>query len=304
MRTHYDNLKVSQDAPVEVIQAAYRTLAKKYHPDINNNTPEAVRIMQIINASYEVLIDPMKRKEHDRWIMKETWRERAEATLERNSKTNTNVQEPVKTTKERKPKSLMTIMGIIFSPLFFMLRTISGLCVIGIIAYAIIHNLNEAGTSSNKTVAVNNTSPLKPERLIRNNDVCDPSVQQQQWPTIPTVLSEKDRRNGLSSLRLDNTQNNVGLKVRLTLDNAYINTDFVREVFIPAGSQIILENIPSGTYRVKTKNIKNGCAQISESINMIERKTSTGTEYSDNSLTFYPVINGNTHFLSLPASQF
>ena len=35
MRTHYDNLKVSKDAPVEGIQAAYRTLAKKYHPDIN-----------------------------------------------------------------------------------------------------------------------------------------------------------------------------------------------------------------------------------------------------------------------------
>ncbi|HHC1001781.1 TPA: J domain-containing protein [Klebsiella pneumoniae] len=61
MRTHYDNLKVSKDAPVEVIQAAYRTLAKKYHPDINKNNPEAVRIMQIINASYEVLIDPLKR---------------------------------------------------------------------------------------------------------------------------------------------------------------------------------------------------------------------------------------------------
>ncbi|HGX4543273.1 MULTISPECIES: J domain-containing protein [Klebsiella] len=66
MRTHYDNLKVSKDAPVEVIQAAYRTLAKKYHPDINKNNPEAVRIMQIINASYEVLINPLKRKEHDR----------------------------------------------------------------------------------------------------------------------------------------------------------------------------------------------------------------------------------------------
>ena len=65
MRTHYDNLKVSKDAPVEVIQAAYRTLAKKYHPDINKNNPEAARIMQIINASYEVLIDPLKRKEHD-----------------------------------------------------------------------------------------------------------------------------------------------------------------------------------------------------------------------------------------------
>lgn len=72
MRTHYDNLKISQDAPVEVIQAAYRTLTKKYHPDVNKNNPEAVRIMQIINTSYNILIDLIKRKEHVRWIMKET----------------------------------------------------------------------------------------------------------------------------------------------------------------------------------------------------------------------------------------
>lgn len=73
MRTHYDNLKVSMDAPIEVIQAAYRTLAKKYHPDINKDNPEAARIMQIINAAYEVLSDPMKRAEHDAWSGKENW---------------------------------------------------------------------------------------------------------------------------------------------------------------------------------------------------------------------------------------
>ncbi|HCZ9102102.1 TPA: J domain-containing protein [Klebsiella michiganensis] len=304
MRTHYDNLKVSKDAPVEVIQAAYRTLAKKYHPDINKNNPEAVRIMQIINTSYEVLIDPLKRKEHDRWIIKETWKERAEATLAQNSETNTNVQAPVKTTTKRKTKSLLTIMGIILFPLFSMFRSFAGLCVIGFIAYAIINNLNVGGTSSNKTETVNNTSPLKQDPLTNNNDICDSSVQQQQWPTFPTVLSEKDRRSGLSSLRLDNTQNNEGLRVRLTLDNAYVKNDFIREVFVPAGSQMTLEHVPSGIYRVKTQNIKNGCAQISEPINMIERQTSTGIEYSDNSLTFYPVVNGNTHFLSLSASQF
>ncbi|WP_072009587.1 J domain-containing protein [Raoultella planticola] len=304
MRTHYDNLKVSKDAPVEVIQAAYRTLAKKYHPDINKNNPEAVRIMQIINASYEVLIDPLKRKEHDSWIIKETWREKAEATIARESETNINVNTPIERTTGRKPKSLMTIIGVIFSRLFFMFRTIAGLCVIGIIAYAIINNINEGDASLNKTDTGRNSSPLKPERVNNNNGICDSSVQQLLWPTIPTVLSEKDRRNGLSSLRLDNTQNNEGLRVRLTLDNAYIKTDFVREVFVPAGSQITLEQVPSGIYRVKTQNVKNGCVQISEPINVIERQTSTGTEYSDNSLTFYSVINGNTHFLSLAASQF
>jgi DnaJ domain len=67
LHTHYDNLKVARDAPPEVIRAAYRTLAQKYHPDYNPN-PDAVRIMKIINESYAILSDPDKRKEHDLWI--------------------------------------------------------------------------------------------------------------------------------------------------------------------------------------------------------------------------------------------
>ena len=67
-RTHYDNLKVSRDAPVEVIQAAYRSLARKYHPDTNGGTTDAGAIMRIINGSYEVLSDPVRRAEHDQWI--------------------------------------------------------------------------------------------------------------------------------------------------------------------------------------------------------------------------------------------
>lgn len=67
-RTHYDNLKVSRDAPIEVIQAAYRSLARKYHPDRNTGTAEGEAIMKVINASYEVLSDPAKRAKHDEWI--------------------------------------------------------------------------------------------------------------------------------------------------------------------------------------------------------------------------------------------
>jgi curved DNA-binding protein CbpA len=67
-RTHYDNLKVSRDAPIEVIQAAYRSLARKYHPDTNGNHPKSEAIMKAINASYEVLSDPVRRAKHDEWI--------------------------------------------------------------------------------------------------------------------------------------------------------------------------------------------------------------------------------------------
>lgn len=69
-RTHYDNLKVSQDAPFEVIKAAYRSLIQKHHPDRNGDDPESHRILSIINQSYEVLSDPEARKQHDEWIAK------------------------------------------------------------------------------------------------------------------------------------------------------------------------------------------------------------------------------------------
>ena len=80
-QTHYDNLKVSQDAPYEIIQAAYRTLAKKYHPDLNKQDPECARIMKIINESYVVLSDPEKRRQHDSWITKEKCKRAARTVL-------------------------------------------------------------------------------------------------------------------------------------------------------------------------------------------------------------------------------
>ncbi len=67
-RTHYDNLKVSRDAPPEVIRSAYKALANKYHPDRNHGSERAVKAMQAINTSFEVLNDPVRRKAHDEWI--------------------------------------------------------------------------------------------------------------------------------------------------------------------------------------------------------------------------------------------
>ncbi len=66
--THYDNLKVARDAPQEVIRAAYKALSQRYHPDKNPGNAEAARIMRLVNTSYEVLIDPEKRRAHDAWI--------------------------------------------------------------------------------------------------------------------------------------------------------------------------------------------------------------------------------------------
>ncbi|MGO4761940.1 J domain-containing protein [Cupriavidus sp. 2KB_3] len=76
MHTHYDNLKVSRDAPQEVIRAAYKSLSQKYHPDRHADGEEANRIMRLLNVAYDVLSDPGRRAEHDQWIVEQ---ERIEA---------------------------------------------------------------------------------------------------------------------------------------------------------------------------------------------------------------------------------
>ena len=61
----YKVLQVDPEAEDEVIAAAYRRLARKYHPDTAAGA-EAVGRMQGINAAWEVLGDPRRRAAHDR----------------------------------------------------------------------------------------------------------------------------------------------------------------------------------------------------------------------------------------------
>jgi curved DNA-binding protein CbpA len=68
VHTHYDNLKVTRNAPPEVIRAAYKSLSQKFHPDRNPENPNATRTFQLISQAYEVLSDPLKRRDHDNWI--------------------------------------------------------------------------------------------------------------------------------------------------------------------------------------------------------------------------------------------
>ncbi len=65
MSTHYESLHVNEDAPEEVIRAAYRALSLKHHPDKTGDRPHSQRRMQVINDAYAVLSDSVKRADYD-----------------------------------------------------------------------------------------------------------------------------------------------------------------------------------------------------------------------------------------------
>ena len=67
-KNYYEILGVNQKASQEEIRAAYRKLARQYHPDLHQNSKEAEERFKEINKAYQTLIDPERRKKYDREI--------------------------------------------------------------------------------------------------------------------------------------------------------------------------------------------------------------------------------------------
>ncbi len=88
MKTLYEILEVSENASKEIVEKAYKVLAKKYHPDLQaeGDKQEAEKKMKQINEAYEVLSDEEKRKEYDLKLAQE----RSKEEVQKQSKSEYN----------------------------------------------------------------------------------------------------------------------------------------------------------------------------------------------------------------------
>ena len=67
MKNYYEILEVNENASKEVIDKAYKVLAKKYHPDLQEekNKKVAEEKIKSLNEAYEILSNPKKKQAYD-----------------------------------------------------------------------------------------------------------------------------------------------------------------------------------------------------------------------------------------------
>ncbi len=74
-KNYYEWLEINQNASAEIIEKAYKTLVKKYHPDLQEESQkaESEEILKKINEAYTTLIDPQKREEYDNLLRTQSY---------------------------------------------------------------------------------------------------------------------------------------------------------------------------------------------------------------------------------------
>lgn len=79
MKNYYEILEVDKNASQEVIEKAYKALAKKYHPDLQQGIKkqEYAEKMKKINEAYDVLSDSFKREQYNQELQSEQEKDQA-----------------------------------------------------------------------------------------------------------------------------------------------------------------------------------------------------------------------------------
>ena len=176
---YYDLLQINQNASDEVIIAAHKALAKKYHPDNFIDNYQAENMIKDINIARDILLDPVKRYDYNKQLEKEVqmrkspkepdYHNKKVYESENNSTTKnykardsyTNVNESKESSSgTNKHNTLFAIVKVIIFFIVFLY-----LCLL---TNQILHNI----FSENKQNEFNDVA-ISEDDLIRNSVVTD-----------------------------------------------------------------------------------------------------------------------------------
>lgn len=289
LHTHYDNLKVARNAPPEVIRAAYKSLSQKFHPDRNPDV-DAARIMSILNSSYDVLSESVKRRAHDLWIVEQ------EASSAEAPPVRPPLWPPSPPIPAPKASALLAVLR----------HVLRNLLVYGVAGFVAWFAFEEKTPSPGPKPYVSSppvSSPSQAAKKILAPEYIRPEAAPNgsPWPAVASYIKGYRRLHlaGRSNVTVDNTRNDTDVFVKLvSLESATAYP--VRQFFIPAYGSFTLAKVTAGTYDVRYRDLGSGGLSRSDSFVIEETETADGVEFSNMTMTLYKVQNGNmsTHRLA------
>jgi len=187
------------------------------------------------------------------------------------------------------------------------LRHIASYWILYTILVVIVWNLStsNSNTSSSLNIPSEKSKP-KPQVQSKPAYVRPRTAPNgEPWPVSAGYIRgyERYRTNGLSTVTVDNSQNNTDVFVKLvSLDKE--NPINARMFFIPANGSFTVNKVTAGNYDIRYRDLHSGHLSRSEQFKLDEIKTNEGTEYSVFTLTLYKVKNGNMQTYGLSEENF
>lgn len=331
VRTYYDNLKVSRDAPAEVIRAAYKSLSQKYHPDKCHGDIQSEKIMRLINEAYEVLSDPKKREQHDKWIRFEEWKAAhkvdSDSLREQSKASSTKRAHASAGTKivPRWRRELLSLVSLLINIFTLVVRGFLFFALLGVFGFVIYEVVD--GYSSRTEITVTPEESQKELRYVEKYTeqtaagasvghatqtqaapvMCSLAMTKapngNAWPSSSAYVAPITKTNGYSSITIDNSQGQSNIYIKLAHPNEG-KLPGIREAYIPANKKFKMNKIEPGIYMVKYKDVETGCNYKSDFFRVEESKSQQGVEFSDVTLTIYTMYNGNMSFEGLSENEF
>ncbi len=296
IHTHYDNLKVARDAPIEVISAAYRTLSKKYHPDNNPGNADAARIMTIINAAYEVLSDPDKRKEHDQWIAeRELHKGTEDDSYSDKEPTNHGSDLEPETVYQERPKAYDDNLGFSFGKHLaanWRIYLFSAIVLMGILLGYVSKEHSLASRSAQPGINSSSRPAADFSLPVNTAPSSEPMIAGDLRSTGYVKGYPMKAMNGHSTVTVDNTQNDRDVLVKLFSLGTSRPTQ-VRYFIVLAHERFTAMKVTAGYYDIRYKIQGADRKARTDPFNLKEIVRKDGVRASQITFTLNKVGDGN-----------
>lgn len=259
---------MSNDASKEVIDAAYRALSKKHHPDVNKNDPASATRMSAINASYDVLSDFGKRFLYDKHLEAETIAERFARATAGAAKRGKNFG------RETNTANAATASGVprLKPKIKRALSAVAGIACVLIVAGVL--RLDFSGGLSN-TLRQQATAQIPAQPVPYTHPATAPNGK--AWPSSAGYVDGYAIKNtaGASTIAIDNSRNDTDIFVKLFFADDP-DEKSLRVFYIPQSSNFVLQNLDAARYVIQYMDLTSGHIFKTAAFALKEKQTPDG----------------------------